>query len=150
MELTNLFRCLKEQRQILNEYLDALQKHQKAIINGDSKGIEDTLKSIGILLFNIGNCETLRQDIIQQISGKNSLKAKSNKLSDFIDEVNRHKLFNTRDIVKIQASMKKLILEIIKVNDQNKILIDQSRTFIKELITAFSSANRNVLIDRRY
>jgi FlgN protein len=150
MELTNLYRCLKEQHQILNEYLDALLKHQKAIINGDSKEIEATLKSIGILLFNIGNCETLRQDIIQQISAKNSFQVKSHKLSDFIDEVNSHKLFNTRDIIKIQASMKKLILEIIKVNDQNKILIDQARTFIKELIGAFSSANRNVLIDRRY
>ncbi len=150
MELSNLFRCLKEQHQILNEYLDALLKHQKAIINGDNKGIEDSLKNIGIILFNIGNCETLRQDITQQISAKYSLNISSNKLSDFIAEADRLKLFNTKELVKIQSSMKKLILEIIKVNDQNKALINQAREFIKEFISELVSTKKNVLVDRRY
>ncbi|HKJ80491.1 MAG TPA: flagellar protein FlgN [Ignavibacteriaceae bacterium] len=150
MELNNLFRCLNEQHKILGEYLDALLKHQKAIISGDNKKIEDTLKSIGIILFNIGNCETLRQDIVQQISVKYSLKVNSNKLTDFIAEVDLHKLFSTKEIVKIQMSMKNLILEIIKVNDQNKILIKQASAFIKEFIAELTSANRNVLVDRRY
>ena len=150
MELSNLFRCLKEQHQILKEYLDALLKHQKAIINGDNKEIEDSLKNIGIILFNIGNCETLRQDITQQISAKYSLNISSNKLSDFITEADRLKLFNTKELVKIQSSMKKLILEIIKVNDQNKTLINQAREFIKEFISELVSTKKNVLVDRRY
>ncbi len=150
MELNNLYRCLKEQRQILSDYLEALLKHQKAIINGDNKGIEDTLKSIGMILFNIGNCETLRQNIVQQISVQHSLKISSNKLSDFIAEADRLKLFNTKEIVKVQSSIKKLIMEIIKVNDQNKTLINQARAFIKELIIELTSANKNVLVDRRY
>jgi hypothetical protein len=150
MELNNLYRCLKEQHQTLQEYLGVLLKHQKAIINSDNMVIEDTIKNIGVLLFNIGNCETLRQDIIQQLSAKYSLKVKSNKLSDFISEVNKQKLFNTEGLVKIQNSMKKIILEIIRVNNQNKVLIDQARNFIKEMIAVLSSTNKNILIDRRY
>ena len=150
MELNNLFRCLREQHKILQEYLGVLLKHQKAIINSDNAGIEDTIKSIGVLLFNIGNCETLRQDIIQQLSEKYSLQVKSNKLTDFISEVNKQKLFETDGLVKIQNSMKKIILEIIKVNNQNKVLIDQARNFIKEMITVLSSTNKNIFIDRRY
>ena len=150
MEMSDLFRCLKEQHQVLQEYLDMLLKHQKAIIFADAAGLEETIKSESDLLFNIGSCETRRQKIMQQLSVKYSLEINSNKLSDFLNEIKKKKLFDTANIVKLQNSIKKLILETIKINSQNKFLIEQARNFIKETIAAFTSTNRNALVDRRY
>ena len=150
MEMSDLFRCLKEQHQVLQEYLDILLKHQKAIISADAAGLEETIKSESDLLFNIGSCETRRQKIMQQLSVKYSLEINSNKLSDFLNEIKKKKLFDTANIVKLQNSIKKLILETIKINSQNKFLIEQARNFIKETIAAFTSTNRNALVDRRF
>lgn len=150
METKDLFSCLKEQHQVLRQYLVTLLAHQKAIINGDLAGIEDTLKNETSLLFNIGDCEARRQDIIQQLAAKYSFEVNSNKLSEFIDKVKSKKLFDTSNLVKIRDSLQMLISEIIKVNTQNKFLIEQARNFIKELVAAFTQSNENAIVDRRY
>ncbi len=150
MELTDLFRCLKEQHQVLREYLDTLLVHQKAIINGNLVGMEQMIRKEGSLLFNIGSFETERYEIIQQLAEKYSINIKSNKLSDLIREAKEKGLFDTTGLASLRDSLQKLISEIIKVNTQNKFLIDQARSFIKDVIAAFTKSNNSVLVDRRY
>ncbi len=150
MELSDLFRCLKEQYQVLREYLDTLLEHQKAIINGNLAVIEQSIKKEGNLLFSIGSFETRRYEIIQQLAAKYSLNINSNKLSEFIEKVKEKKLFDTSGLAMRRDSLQKLISEIIKINTQNKFLIEQAKSFIKEVITTFTKSNKNVLVDRRY
>ena len=150
MEVNDLFRCLKEQHQALQIYLDIILAHQKAIISADAAALDATIRSESECLFRVGNCETRRQEILSGLSAKYLLENKSNKLSDFIKEINKKKLFDTRNLAKMQNSMKNLITEIIKVNSQNKLLIEQARNFIKETIAAFMSMNKNSLVDRKY
>ncbi len=150
MELSDLFRCLKDQYLVLKEYLDTLLEHQKAIVSGSLEGIEETVKREGALLFNIGSLETKRFEIIQQLAVKYSFEIDSNKLSDFIEKAKEQKLFDTSALTNLKSSLQKLISEIIKVNTQNKFLIEQARSFIKEVVSAFTKSNRNALVDRRY
>lgn len=149
MEMTNLFNLLKEQHQFLVAFLDTIVLQQKAIIEGDLKGLEGSIKTEGALLINFDQYEKHMTDMIRELSEKYSLNASSGKLSDFINTLKGKREFNSRNFIKLQSSLQKLMLQIIKVNNQNKLLVEQARYFIKETVSALAINNQTPILDRK-
>lgn len=149
MEMSDLFNLLREQHQFLESFLDTIVLQQRAIIESDVKGLEETIKTEGALLINFEYYEKHMSSMIRELSEKYSLDASSGKLSDFVNTLKGKREFNPKSLVRIQSSMQKLMLQIIKINNQNKMLVDQARNFIKETVSAFINNNQKPILDRK-
>ena len=149
MEMIDLFRSLKDQHQFLEAFLNTIMLQQRAIIENNMTGLEETIKTEGALMIYIEQHEKKVLEIIGELSQKYSIDVPSNKLSDFVAAVKAKKIMETGSIEKIQNSLKKYILRIAKVNAQNKILIEQARSFVQETISAIVSFNKNQILDRK-
>jgi len=149
MEMKDLFSSLKEQHEFLQTFLDTIVLQQKAIINNDIRGLEETIKTEGALLINVDIYEKKMAEIIKQLSEKYSINTSSNKLIDFVNALKGKREFNPNNIVKLHSSLKKLVSQIMKINDQNRMLIDQARNFVKETVSALISENQSAIFDRK-
>jgi hypothetical protein len=149
MEMKDLFSSLKEQHEFMQTFLDTIVLQQKAIINNDIKGLEETIKTEGALLINVDRYEKQMADIIKQLSEKYSLDTPSNKLTDFVNTLKGKREFNPNNIVKLHSSLKKLVTQIVKINDQNRMLIDQARSFVKETVSALVNNSQSPIFDRK-
>ncbi len=149
MDMNDLVKSLKNQHQNLQAFLDMIVLQQRAIIGNDVEGLEETIKTEGALLQNIERCEKQMGEIMMNLSEAYSLNMESPKLTDFVDALKLKGWKNLTPLLKLQGSMKKMALHIVKVNNQNRILIEQARNFIKETITAVTGNSHNSLLDRR-
>jgi SMC interacting uncharacterized protein involved in chromosome segregation len=149
MEMKDLFNSLKEQHEFLQIFLDTIILQQKAIINNDIRGLEETIKIEGALLINVDRYEKQMADVLKQLSEKYSIDTPSNKLVDFINALRGKREFNPNSIMKLHSSLKKLVSQITKINDQNRMLIDQARNFVKETVSALIINNQSPIFDRK-
>ena len=149
MEMKDLFNSLKEQHEFLQTFLDTVILQQKAIINNDIRGLEETIKIEGALLINVDHYEKQMADVLKQLSEKYSIDTPSNKLVDFINALRGKREFNPNSIMKLHSSLKKLVSQITKINDQNRMLIDQARNFVKETVSALIINNQSPIFDRK-
>ena len=88
-------------------------------------------------------------DVLKQLSEKYSIDTPSNKLVDFINALRGKREFNPNSIMKLHSSLKKLVSQITKINDQNRMLIDQARNFVKETVSALIINNQSPIFDRK-
>lgn len=149
MEISNLFNEMKSQQELLQKFLDLIYLQQKAIINNDIVVLEDLLTKEGAFFNQIEAKKILMSDIIIQLAVKYSIKLESNNLSDFINSLKLKNEFKLTGLIKLHESIKKLVYLIIEANNQNKILINQAKSFIKQLVTIFAQSNKNNILDRR-
>ena len=148
MEMSDLFDVLKEQYESLHAYLGTLIKHQEAIISGNIDELEKTIKNEGALSIIVENYKNKIVNVIKNLSGKYLLKLQNYKLSDFITAVNYNERYDTDKMSKMQDSLMKMGNEIIKVNNQNKLLVDQARYLIKGTISIIVDENNAPILDR--
>ncbi len=148
MEMSVLFKALKEQYEFLNAYLGVLTQHQEAIINGNIVEMEETIKSEGALLIIVEKYQNKIVDVIKNLSAEYSLRLQNYRLSDFIKAIKYNNRFDTDKLSKMQESLTKMGNEIIKVNNQNKLLVDQARYLIKGTITSIANEKNAPILDR--
>ncbi len=148
MEMSDLFKALKEQYEFLHAYLGTLIQHQKAIISGNIEELEETIKGEGALLIIVENYQNKIVDVIKNLSDKYLLKLQNYKLSDFIAAIKHENKYDTTSLSKMQDSLVKMGDEIIKVNNQNKLLVNQARYLIKETISTIVNENNVPILDR--
>jgi len=149
MEMNNLFSELKKQHESLQKLLDLIFLQQTAIINNDVKLLEEILQKESAFFNEIEMSQRLLADIIIQLAVKHSIKLKSNNLSDFIESLKSKNEFKLGRLIKLHESMKDLVYQIIRVNNQNKLLINQAKNFVKELIAIFMRSNKSAILDRK-
>lgn len=148
MEISDLFNALKEQHEFLHAYLGALMQHQDAIISGNINELEETIKSEGALLIIVENYRNKIINVIKILSGKYFFKLQNYRLSDFITAVKYNERYDTDRLSKMQNSLTKVGNDIIKVNNQNKLLVDQARYLIKGTISVIVNENSVPILDR--
>lgn len=148
MEMRNLYNALREQYEFLQAYLSALFEHQQAIINSDIVELEETIKSESALLIVIENYQNKIFNSIKELSERYSLGLKTFRLSDFIYTVKEQDKGDVVNLIKMRDSLTKMSADIARVNNQNKILIEQSRYLIKGTIAAIINSNKNPILDR--
>lgn len=149
MEMTDLFRSLKDQHQFLETFLNTVTLQQRAIIENDMTGLEETLKTEGALLLHIEKFEKQIIKILKELSVKYELETETGKLSEFIEAMQQKKKINSKPLVKFQISMKKLAMQIAKINAQNRILVEQARNYVQGTIAAIVNSNKSQLFDRK-
>ena len=146
---SDLESILELQKHNLQKMMGVLKNHQTALIHNDLKQIEDSITSEEVLLQNIMKTETEKSTIIEQLDKQYSLHLVKPSLTNLLIAVQRKEDFNYDSLQKLQFVIKKLTLEISRINLQNRVLIENAKSFIKNTISALVGQNKRQLLDKR-
>lgn len=94
--------------------------------------------------------EESRLKIMEELFAEYKIENLRYKLEIFIENIKNKIDENIVEIISLlEKNIKKTIKEIQKVNNQNLVLIQQSRSLINETIKALLNSQKRAIIDRK-
>jgi FlgN protein. len=150
MDIKEVLVSLRRQEENLNLLLNAVTAKQRAIVEGKIAKLEEVIFEEENLFKNIELLEKQRIDSIEKFSTRLGLEIKYKNLNEFMKYL-RPRLDKKfyEEVMKVRANVIELVKKINNINEQNKVLITHSISFIKSTITSLIDSKRNSLIDRR-
>ena len=133
----DLCNALTKELQIYEDLLEAMKMKQKAIIKVDNDKIKDAIHQEREASQNIFKQMEMRNELTQSISSKSKIREKKITLTKLIHKANAE---NKSKLEKIRRKMHLSVIEIDKLNSENKYLLSASITHVKDLVKVFLSA----------
>lgn len=150
MELQNFIKILSELDAAITALNETAVKKQAAIIHNKHEEIGKILSEEQKLLQKIENLEAKRIETMKNIKTEYSISDNIINLKRLIQELSKH--FTTEVIQKLSVlrnSIKEQSEKLRITNNQNKALIDNSRLFIKTLVTNLRGTANNFVINTK-
>lgn len=145
--MNELEQILYSQYLNLSNYLAVAGEHQRALVNINLKGIEESVSKEEKLITTIEETEIQKQKEIVALAKQNSLTLRNYSLSELLESPtlnnNRSKIFELRD------SIKEVVKKISLINEQNSALIEHSRNFIKQTVGNLAKMGNKPVLDRK-
>lgn len=149
METNELVTILQDQKNNLNILYSTVTQKQRALVSSDYELLEDSISKEEHALLSIQQTEKLRINALHELYKQFSINPNSTKLQEFVEKTrNRIGDETGKKILKLEKDIKEIITLVNNINQQNKYLIDQSRTFIRETIQSVL-AIKKTLLDKR-
>jgi hypothetical protein len=148
--IEKLLAILEKQETNLNQLLQSVFEKQVALVNNNNEGIKELVSKEEKLLLTIQLNEEMRLKAMEEIFSHYKIQNERYKLSILIANLNgkvHEKIIH--NISLMERRIKKIIKEIQKVNQQNMLLIQQSRSLINDTITAVLNLNNRTIVDRK-
>lgn len=150
MENEKLLELLRYQADNLNALLETILVKQRAIVANDITAIENATASEEKLLLAVNQAEKARVEFMNGFYDENLSKFSTVQMDDFLNMIaGTLEPLQKEEINLLRKEIKNISKEIIKINEQNKFLIAQSRKLINEVVTAIFSERGNSLLDRK-
>jgi hypothetical protein len=150
MDEKDLIKTLAGLEESLIRLFETAQKKQEALVNNNIKLLESAVSAEERFIRNIENAEKNRVSVLAELNKKYMIDAATMKLSDFLSGAkNKLDEKSTAQILKLQNRIKKHILNIEMLNQQNQYLLDTARDFIKMAISELVGPQRKSFLDRR-
>lgn len=149
MNIEKLVKTLEAQEQNLKNFLECTTEKQKTIIKFDFEGLQQVLTNESQLLIAMEDQSKKISNVINDLSKEYSIDTKENTVSEFLSAVKFKADTNVKVVNLLQNSIKDLVSKVGNISNQNKVLIEHSRSFIKETINGLVALNNNQLLDRR-
>lgn len=149
MKTNNLINALKEQEESLKLFLECSISKQKAIVKNDIEALHNSLTREEKILSQIDKNGKRITSVLEILSLEYGLKPAPVSLSEFLNSVVNNSEINVKVINLLRNSIKDLIGRSSKINEQNKILIDHSRNFLRETIGVLIGLSKRPLLDRK-
>ncbi len=150
MKIEKLLAVLENQKKDLQSLLEAIRKKQEALVSRNTTALEDIIKQEEKLLLKIQNNEEKRLDSIIEIYKNLNISNDNFKLSKLISvlegKTDEKQLKTLRGL---NHTIKGYISEIMKLNRQNMFLIQHTRQFVSETISAILNTTTKSLIDKK-
>jgi len=148
--IEKLLVILEKQEGNLNKLLKFVLEKQVALVNNNNEGIKDSVSKEEKLLLTVQLTEEMRLKVMEEIFTNYQIDNERYKLSIMIENLKGkidEKLIH--NITLYEQRIKKVIKEVQKINQQNMLLIQQSRSLINETITAVLNLNNRTIVDRK-
>jgi hypothetical protein len=149
MGMKKLVRILQEHEQCIKEFFGCSVEKQNAIVNCDCETLKRNLQAEESLLTLLEKQSAGISAVIGEIAKENQLELEHNSLSEFMDSVKHMADMDVKVIKLLQNSIRNLVINTTKVNDQNRILIEHARSFLKDTINYLVKSQKHNLLDRR-
>ncbi len=149
MKTDRLITALKEQEESLKQFLECSISKQKAIVQNDIDSLHNSLNHEEKILSQIENNGKRISLVIENLAKEFGIDLGEVSLSELLKAVNNKTEVNVKVINLLRNSIKDLIGKSSKINEQNKILIDHSRSFLRETIAVLIGLNKRPLLDRK-
>ena len=133
----DLCNTLTKELQIYEDLLGAMKMKQNAIIKGNNDKIKDAIHQERKASQNILRQMEMRNELTQSISSESKIRDKKITLTTLIHKANAE---NKSKLEKIRRKMHLSVIEIDKLNSENKYLLSASITHVKDLVKVFLSA----------
>ncbi|HVO75785.1 MAG TPA: hypothetical protein VMT35_17290 [Ignavibacteriaceae bacterium] len=132
----------------LKSYLEFLQMQQQALIKSNLSELEESLLNQGRILNSIDENQNLTAQLMQNIIKEGSLEIKNPGIRGFLESIKDKYKKEYRNLYDLRLAIADLVKKIIETNNKNKILVDHSRNFIKEIFAELANPAKPVL-DRK-
>lgn len=139
-----------EQIDNLKNFLVILKDLQKAIVQNDLEKIEITIEQEEKALSRIKLCENNRIEAIKLALDHYEIEADKtealDKLADVILAIDPdvYKEFNI-----VRTELLEKVKEVLLINQQNEIIVNNSRKFIRDLIKSVLGTKKESFLDRK-
>ena len=133
----DLCNALTKELQIYEDLLEAMKMKQNAIIKGNNDKIKDAIHQEREASQNILKQMEMRNELTQSISSKSDIRDKKITLTKLIQKSDAE---NKLKLKEIRRKMHLSVIEIDKLNSENKYLLSASITHVKDLVKVFLSA----------
>ena len=137
----DLCNTLTKEVQIYEDLLEAMKMKQNAIIKGNNDKIKDAIHQERKASQNILRQMEMRNELTQSISSESKIRDKKITLTTLIDKANAK---NKSKLEKIRRKMHLSVIEIDKLNSENKYLLSASITHVKDLVKVFLSTGNTL------
>ncbi|MDT3695830.1 MAG: flagellar export chaperone FlgN [Ignavibacterium sp.] len=139
-----------EQIENLDNLLSVLKNLQTAIVQNDLEKIESTIEQEEKVLNRIKLCEEKRFDTLKTLLNHYGIKAEK---TEALDELAKVILTSDPEAYQEFSQMRSNLLEKVKevllINQQNEIIINNSRKFIRDLIKSVLGSRKENFFDRK-
>jgi len=148
MNLKQLNNALEVQLENLHNYLDAVERQQKALITINFNELEQSIADQEISLKLISESEYKTEETIKMFIANYKLQVNEPALKNILERLRNVKNDDVKDLFVKQKEIRDIVQSILRLNTQNRILIDHSRNFIKETVAALVN-NKKAILDRK-
>lgn len=146
MEIKELTTSLVNQKNNLTSLLNAALQKQRALVNFDYAGLEESIVKEEKALSFVTEGEKGRIKVLSELYKRHSISNKTFKLSEFVENTKGMlDIRSQKQIALTEKELRELITRVSMVNQQNKFLIENSRAFIKDTVSAILNARRSLL-----
>jgi len=150
MEYSNLTEILNKQEKNLKELLKIVTNKQEALVSNNNENLNDLISKEEKLLLQLQITEERRLEILKSIYEENNVKNERFKLDVMIEALkDKLKKEFVEDIINSKNSIKNTIKQVTKINQQNLVLIQQSRELLNNTIQAVINATNRSILDRK-
>jgi hypothetical protein len=146
-KLKELESILQKSSDDLNAYLESLQMQQNALIKSNSNELEKSLLIQEKMLNSISENQNTTAFLMETIIKESKLEPKKSGFIGFLECI-KHSKNEYIVLYELREKISGMIKKIIETNNKNKILLDHSRNFIKEVVSALTNQGKPV-IDRK-
>ena len=150
MKLEKLIAVLDKQEDNLKKLLQSVLEKQTALVNGKSDLIKESVSKEEKILLAVQLTEETRLKVMEDLFVEFKIENKRYKLEVLVEnltgKINKNILGN---ISLSERRIKITIREIQKINHQNMVLIQQSRSIINDTITAVLNSKHRSIVDRK-
>lgn len=150
MEYSNLSEILNKQEKNLKELLKIVTNKQEALVSNNNENLNDLISKEEKQLLLLQITEERRLEILKNIYQENNIKNERFKL-DVMIEALKDKLNEefVEELINSKNRIKNTIQQITKINQQNLVLIQQSRELLNNTIQAVINATNRSILDRK-
>ena len=150
MEYSNLTEILNKQEKNLKELLKIVTNKQEALVSNNNENLNDLISKEEKLLLQLQITEERRLEILKSIYEENNVKNERFKLDVMIEALkDKLKKEFVEDIMNSKNRIKNTIKQVTKINQQNLVLIQQSRELLNNTIQAVINATNRSILDRK-
>ncbi len=152
MKVHNLLKVYEEQLENLNELKEAALNKQKSIISNKRELIEKFSAREESAMNRISRKEMERANILQSLFGNvlqgyDLFKSGSDEITSLLKQVAEDKELS--DISELRTRIKLVTEEIKGVNVQNRFLIEQANSIVKQTLAIVLKSQKKPIVDRR-
>jgi hypothetical protein len=150
MDEKDLIKTLAGLEESLINLFETARQKQEALISNNIKLLESAVSAEEKFIRNVEMAEKRRITVLTELNKKFTLNVTSMKINDFLSGAkNKLDEKHAAQIIKLQNRIRKYIMNIDTVNQQNQYLIDTARDFIKMTISELVGPQRKSFLDRR-
>ena len=150
MNAGNLLKIYEEQLKNMDELLKAAVDKQKSIIQNNRVSLEKETKKEETVLSKINRKEVERLEYLQRLFAGVG-KGKVINISEFSEEqlLTRMSEDELNEFTDLRGKIKELTSKVLGVNQQNKFLIEQANSIVKNVLETILKSQKKPLVDRR-
>ncbi len=150
MYYENIIKLSYEQITLLSDFVNTLKFLQKSIVNSDLEEIEVAIEQEERVLHRIKECEEKRSDAVATALKHYKIDVEKNealdKLADVLQELDPEVC---EEFNQIRTILLEKVREVLLINQQNEIIISNSRQFIRDLIKNLLGTKKENFFDRK-